>query len=144
MVHPREFLTNAVGGVSFDLADDCINPDAGINLKKKVDMIFHDFHLDNGIAIRILLFKDQFLDPGIDWGDKHAASIFWTKDNMVFAVVYDRPVSVQVIGVHRDILITNICSVNPVKGRAPDGQSLAPYIPPLKQVGFTGHSIRRS
>jgi hypothetical protein len=69
---------------------------------------------------------DDFLDPGIDWGTKHAAPIFWTKDNIGFAVVSDRPVSMQVIGEHRDILITNICSVNPVRGFAADGQALAP------------------
>jgi hypothetical protein len=115
VLHPRVFLTNAVRGVPFDLAYDGINPDAGNNLKKKMDMIFHDFHLDSGIVVRILLFKDQFLDPGINGGNKHAAPIFWTKDNMGFAVVYDRPVSVQVIGEHRDILTTNICSVNPVR-----------------------------
>jgi hypothetical protein len=56
---------------------------------------------------------DHFQGPEIDWGNKHAAPIFWTKDDMGFAVVYDRPVSVQVIGEHRDILIKNICSVNP-------------------------------
>jgi hypothetical protein len=62
---------------------------------------------------------------------------------MGFAVVYDRPVSVQVIGEHRDILIKNICSVNPVSGDAPDGKPSAPYIPPLKQVGFTGRFINQ-
>jgi hypothetical protein len=61
---------------------------------------------------------DHFQGPGINGGDKHAAPIFWTKDNMVFAVVYDRPVSVQAIGGHRDILTTNICSVNLVRGFA--------------------------
>jgi hypothetical protein len=130
-----------VRGVSFDLAYDGINPDVGIDLEKKLDMIFHDFHLNNAIVVLILFFKDQFLDPGIDWGNKHATPIFWAKDDMVFAVVYDRPVSEQVIGEHRGILTTNICSVNPVSGKAPDGQALAPYIPPLKQVGFTGHAI---
>jgi hypothetical protein len=59
---------------------------------------------------------DDFQEPGIDGENKHAAPIFWTKDDMVFAVVSDRPVSVQVVGGHRDILATNICSVNPVKG----------------------------
>lgn len=116
MSHPRVFLTNAVCGVPFDLAYDGINPDAGINLKKKMDMIFHDFHLDHAIVVLILLFKDQFLDPGIDGGNKHATPIFRAKDDMVFAVVYDRPVSVQVIGAHRDILAKNVCSVNPVRG----------------------------
>jgi hypothetical protein len=48
---------------------------------------------------------------------------------------------VQAFGEHRDILATNICSVISVSGEAPDGKPSAPYIPPLKQVGFTGHSI---
>jgi hypothetical protein len=90
----------------------------------------------------LVVALDHFQDPGIDVRNKHAAPIFWAKDNTEFAVVSDRPVSVQVIGEHRDILTTNICSVNPVSGEAPDGQSSAPYIPPLKQVGFTGRSIK--
>jgi hypothetical protein len=48
-----------------------------------------------------------------------------------------------VIGEHRDILTTNICSVNSVRGFAADGKPSAPYIPPLKQVGFTGRFIKK-
>jgi hypothetical protein len=41
-----------------------------------------------------------------------------------------------------DILNQNMRSANPVSGKAPDGQSSAPNIPPLKQVGFTGQIIK--
>ena len=58
------------------------------------------------------------------------------------AVANDHPVWVQMNGEYKAILTKNACSVNPVTGLAHDGKSLAPYIPPLKQVGFTGLFIR--
>ena len=57
------------------------------------------------------------------------------------AVANDHPVWVQMNGEYKAILTKNACSVNPVTGLAHDGKSLAPYIPPLKQVGFTGQVI---
>ena len=59
------------------------------------------------------------------------------------AVAHDHPVRVQMNGEYKAILTKNVCSVNPVTGLAHDGQSLAPYIPPMKQVGFTGQVISR-
>ena len=60
------------------------------------------------------------------------------------AVANDHPVWVQMNGEYKAILTKNACSVNPVTGLAHDGKSLAPYIPSLKQVGFTGQVINRN
>jgi hypothetical protein len=48
----------------------------------------------------------------------------------------------QFIQGHAAILYQNKCSVNSARGEAPGRQALAPYIPPLKQVGFTGPVIK--
>ena len=57
------------------------------------------------------------------------------------AVANDHPVWVQMNGEYKAILTKNACSVHPVTGLAHAGQSLAPYISSLKQVGFTGQVI---
>jgi hypothetical protein len=88
-----------------------------------------------------LFFEDHFFDPCIDWGDKHFAPVFWTENNMVIAAEYQRTRTMQFIQGHAAILCQNKCSVNSAWGEAPGRQALAPYIPPLKQVGFKGPVI---
>ena len=79
-------------------------------------MIRHQFHLNDCIAVFILLLQDQFFDPAINWWNKYLAPILRTKDNMVLATVYNGSVAVQFVRGHAGILIANICSVNPARG----------------------------
>ena len=101
-------------------------------------MIRHHFHLNDGIAIIILLFDDLCFDPAIDWRQEYLPPIFWIKDNRVPATIRHGSISVQFVSCHGNILSSNIRSTNSAKGNTISGQPLAPYIPLLKQVGFTG------
>ena len=142
MFHPRIFLKNAVCPVPLDLVYNPIYPDPGIHIQKKVHMIGHHFDFNNRIAVQVLFFEDHFFDPCIDWGDKRFAPVFWAENNMVFAAEYERTRTMQFIQGHAAILCQNKRSVNSARGEAPGRQAFAPYIPPLKQVGFTGLFIK--
>ena len=121
-----------------------IDPDPGIHIQKKMHVIGHHFHFNNRIAVLVLFFEDHFFDPVVNGRNKQFAPVFWAENNMVFAAENERTSTMQFIQSHATILCQNKRSVNSARGEAPGRQALAPYIPLLKQVGFTGLFIKKA
>ena len=92
-----------MGCVPFDLACDCIDADSRINIQQEMHRIGHHFHLDDCIAVFVLLFEDQLFDPVVNRWNKHLPPVLRAKDYLVFVA----------------ILTTNICSVNPPGAKPP-------------------------
>ena len=134
---------NTVCRVPLDLSDNTIYPDPGIHIQKKMHMIGHYFDFNHCVAVLGLFLKDQFFDPAVNWVNEYFASVFWAENNMVLATEYERTGTMQFIQGHEAILFKNKRSVNSPRGEAPGRQALAPYIPLLKQVGFTGLFIKK-
>ena len=101
-------------------------------------MVGHYFHFNNDIVVWVLFFKDHLFDPAVNGRDQQFAPVFGTENNMVFAAEDERTGTMQFFLDHAPILFQNKRSVNAARGIAQGRQALAPYIPPLKQVGFTG------
>ena len=105
-------------------------------------MVGHHFHFNNRIVVLVLFFEDHLFDPAVNGRNEQLTPVFGAENNMVFAAEYERTSTMKFIEGHATILFQNKRSVNPVRGDAPGRQTLAPYIPPLKQVGFTGLFIK--
>jgi len=101
-------------------------------------MVGHYFHFNNDIVVLVLFFKDHLFDPAVNGRDQQFAPVFGAENNMVYAAEDERASTMQFILEHTTILFQNKRSVNAARGIAPGRHALAPYIPPLKQVGFTG------
>ena len=115
-----------------------IYPNPGIDIHKKMHMVGHHFHFNNHIVVRLLFFEDHLFDSEVQGRNEQFASVFGAENNMVFAAEDERTSTMKFVQSHAAILFQNKRSVNSVRGEAPDRQTLAPYIPPLKAGGFYG------
>jgi hypothetical protein len=95
---PGELLAERVRRVPLDPSNDLVHPDAGIARDEQVDMVRHDFHIQDFVAIVLLFFKDQFLETFIEAVLENLTSILRAKHNMVLAGVDDRISSLISLG----------------------------------------------
>jgi hypothetical protein len=80
--------------VPLDLAHNRIYPEPGLYLKQQRHRIRHPFHLKDRLAVLLLLFQDQALQPAVKRGNKHLAPRLRTEDNRVLAAISDGAVTV--------------------------------------------------
>ena len=140
MFHPRIFLTNSVCRVPLDLSDNTIYPDPGVHIQMKMHLVGHHFDFNHCAAVQGLFLEDPFFDPAVNWRNEYFAPVFWAENNRILAAENEPAGTMQFIQGHAAILLQNKSSVNSAWGEAQGRQALAPYIPTLQQVGFTGLS----
>ena len=76
-----------MGSPAFQLSDTGSDPEFRITVYDQVDMIRHDFHLENSSSEVCCDQGKQLLETFIDTIHKHLAPILRTKDDVILAVV---------------------------------------------------------
>jgi hypothetical protein len=118
-------LPKISGGLTFNLLYQFVDAVLGIDLDQKMNVVGHDFQLDN---LRLSLFCDlsnQTFETVFDGTDQYLSSVLWTPNNMVFARV-DHVVVGSIAHRRQYTLQSYITLSKP-----------SPYIPISKERGFT-------
>jgi hypothetical protein len=104
-----------------------MDADPGVHLQQERNRIEHPFHLEDCIAVLILLCKDPLFDPAVKGWNQYLPPVLQTKDNQVLVSGYHVSVAVEGVRCHAGILIANIClSIPP--GAKPQANNLQPFI----------------
>jgi hypothetical protein len=101
--------------------------------------IRHHFQLNDRIALFLLLFQDQALQPAVKRCNKHLAPRLRTQDNRVLAATYDGAVTVYFVRYPLSILVQNVCSVHLwdlSQAQSPWLTTFSPLHPTAQASGF--------
>lgn len=83
-----ELLAQHVAGVSLDLAHDVVHSvSRRVYVDEQVHVVWHDFHLYDGVAVVFLFFYDDFPEALVDAVREDFSAVFWAPDDVVLAGV---------------------------------------------------------